>query len=273
MRSELTAVEKRIADYVISNPSEIPALSVHQLAEKSSASDASVLRFCRDLGYAGYRSFIVSFSVANAAQESTGQNLYTDVRPGDSLSTIADNVFYNAEKALSDTRKVLDSRQLEKAVQLLEGASQIHFFGISASGLVCMDAQQKFSRIHKVCYAHTESHDQLTSVALMDPSEVAVFLTYSGRTREILEIFSIAASRAVPTIVISGLRKNSPLEDADATLHILTPEVTIRSGAMGSRIAMLTVIDILFSAVVSRHYDEVSERLLLTHQIIEERKR
>jgi DNA-binding MurR/RpiR family transcriptional regulator len=51
-------------------------------------------------------------------------------------------------------------------------------------------------------------------------------------------------------------------------LFISTPEITMRSGAMGSRIAMLNIIDILFAGVASAEYNNVKIYLSKTHNIL-----
>ncbi len=273
MRDSFTPVEMRIAEYILANPESIPTMSIKEIAQKSRTSDASVLRFCRTLGFSGYRGFIVSISMAKASSKEKDSQAYTDIRPGDTLDMITDSVFYNTEKALEDTKKILSSAQLKKAVELLCDAEQVRFFGTGASGLVCLDAHQKFMRIRKVSYAHTESHDQITAAALMSRKDVAVLMTYSGKTKDIVELNNILKEKEVPTILITRYQKSKLVENASAVLNISSPEVTMRSGAMGSRIAMLCVVDILFSAVASARYEEVKKYLMDTHKIIVEHKR
>lgn len=272
MQSGMTKSEKKIAAYVLADPEKILTLSMREFAVKTGTSDATILRFCRDLGFSGYREFLLGLSVSSASGKEDRYS-YTDVRPGDNIATICDNVFYNAMKALKDTRDLLDIDELTKAVDLLCSASQIHFFGIGASGIVCSDAAVKFLRIHRACFAHTEVHDMLTSAAVMDSKDVAVLLSYSGRTSDILDAFSLLKERNVPMIVLTKLTRSGILSDANAFLNLSSPEVTMRSGATSSRIAMMTVIDILFDSVVSRQYAEVSEDLKNTHRILESRKR
>lgn len=273
MKDSFTPVEMRIAEYILANPEVIPALSIKELALKSKTSDASVLRFCRTLGFGGYRSFIVSISMAKATAQEKDANAYTDIKPGDSLRTIRDSVFYNTMKAVDDTEKILDEQQLQRAVDLLCDAEQIRFFGTGASGLVCLDAHSKFMRIKKVSYAHTEGHDQLSAAALMSRKDVAVLMTYSGKTKDILEVYDVLKGKDVPIIVITKYQKSELIDNAAAVLNISSPEVTMRSGAMGSRIAMLSVVDILFSAVASAQYKNVKKFLMDTHDVIEEHKR
>ncbi len=273
MDNEFTPIEKKIAVYVSDNPDSIASLSIHELAQKSMTSDASVIRFCHSLGYSGYREFIVALSLDRGEKSGVKSDQSTDICPGDSIETILDNTFFNSEKALRDTRKLMNLGSINKAVDLLCKSKQIHFFGIGASGLVCLDAVQKFMRINKVCFAHTESYDQTTSAALMDKNDVGVLVTYSGRTRDIVDIYDILCNKKIPMIVITKLQKNGLISEADVVINVSSPEITMRSGAMGSRIAMLAVVDLLFSSVASKQYNKVSKYLIETHNVIESHKR
>lgn len=267
MKDSLTPVEKMVAEYVLQNVEEIPHLSIKNLAQLTKTSDASVLRFCKTMGYSGYRSFIVSISASLGSMEEQ-KDQYTDIQPGDDLSVIISNTFRNNIKSIEDTLSVIDKNEVDRAVQVLRKCNRIVFFGIGASGLVGIDAEQKFSRINKMCHTYTDGHSQLTAATLLDKGDVAVFISNSGKTTEILDSLEIAKKSGATIIAITKYTKSELADKANIVLNISTPEVTIRSGAMGSRIAMLTIIDILFAGVASAEYKNVKKYLTKTHNII-----
>lgn len=268
IKDSLTPVERMIADYVLENIYEIPRLSIKVLALRSKTSDASVLRFCKTLGYDGYRDFIVSISASLGSMNDEEENQYTDIRPGDDLQTIITNIPHNNCKSIEDTLMVIDRGEIEKAVQLIRSTNKIDFYGMGASGLVCMDAQQKFMRINKMCHAYTDGHSQLTAATLLCEGDVAVIISNSGNTLECVEALEAAKEAGASVIAITRYGKNTLADKADIVLFISSPEITIRSGAMGSRIAMLSVIDILFAGVASAEYNHVKKYLTKTHNIL-----
>lgn len=268
MKESLTPVEKLVAEYVLENLEEIPHLSIKSLAQLTKTSDASVLRFCKTMGYKGYRNFIVSISASIGSMDDEQKDQYTDIQPGDDLSIIISNISRNNSKSIEDTLSVIDKNEIARAVKVLRESSRIVFFGIGASGLVGIDAEQKFSRINKMCHSYTDGHSQLTNATLLDKSDVAIFISNSGSTIEIIESLDIVKKNGACVIAITKYNKSELAEKADIVLSISTPEVTIRSGAMGSRIAMLTVIDILFAGVASAEYKKVKKYLTKTHDII-----
>ncbi|MBO9596557.1 MAG: MurR/RpiR family transcriptional regulator, partial [Cohnella sp.] len=74
-------------------------------------------------------------------------------------------------------------------------------------------------------------------------------------------------------IAITKYNKSELADKSNIVLYISTPELTIRSGAMGSRIAMLNVIDILFAGVASAEYQNVKKYLSKTHNILSSKHR
>lgn len=273
IKESLTPVERLIAEYILENTYEVPSLSIKELAIKSKTSDASVLRFCKTIGYKSYREFIVSISTSLGSMDEEETDQYTDIQPGDDLQTIINNISLNNCKSIEDTLKIVSRSEIEKAVDLLIKTQKIDFYGIGASGLVCMDAQQKFMRINKMCHAYTDSHSQLTAATLLKKGDVAVVISNSGKTVEILDALEVAKKMGAWVIAITRYSKSYLAEGADVVLNISTPEVTIRSGAMGSRIAMLNIIDILFAGVASAEYQNVRKYLSKTHNIILNKQR
>lgn len=272
-KDSLTPVERLVAEYILANKEEIPHLSIKSLAQASKTSDASVLRFCKTMGYNGYRSFIVSISASLGSMDEGSGDQYTDIQPGDDLQTIISNIGHNNMKSIEDSLSVMDREAVAKAVQLLRTSNRIVFFGIGASGLVCKDAEQKFTRINKICHAYTDGHGQLTAATLLTKGDVAIFISNSGETTDILDALDIAKKNRAHIIAITKYSKSELSDRADILLHISTPEISIRSGAMGSRIAMLTVIDILFAGVASADYGQVKKYLSKTHNIVANKRR
>jgi DNA-binding MurR/RpiR family transcriptional regulator len=273
MKDSLTPVERLVAEYILENTDEIPHLSIKSLAQMSKTSDASVLRFCKTLGYSGYRSFIVSISASLGSRDEEQKDQYTDIQPGDDLSIIISNISRNNMKSIEDTLSVIDRNEVARAVKVLRSSSRIVFFGIGASGIVCKDGEQKFSRINKMCHAYTDGHSQLTAATLLGKGDVAIFISNSGDTVEIIETLELVKKSGVTTIAITKYNKSELADKSDILLSISTPELTFRSGAMGSRIAMLTVIDILFAGVASAEYQNVKKYLSKTHNILASKHR
>ena len=246
-----------MAAYILEHPHEMIEQSVAQLAANSGASQAAIVRLCKSLGVKSYQE--LKLKVAGDLQEqrqSEADTGYRDIRPNDSIEAIIRNVSDNNIQSIRDTVKILDAAALERAVAALDGAKRIFFFGVGASNLIAMDAQQKFLRINKTSLSFPDPHVQLTSAVTMTPEDAAVGISYSGETREIVRALSIAKEHGSRTISITKYGDNAVSRTADIPLFTSSSETEIRSGAMASRISQLNVIDILYIGVASRNYEK-----------------
>jgi len=268
--NELNPTEKKIADYLLNNIEEVFTLSIQELAEKTGVSEAAWVRFCKLLGYSGLKDFKKAYVMNGLAREKSEageeEQLYTDIKGYTSIESIIDNVSLLNGRAISDTQKILDANSVKEAIDVLSKAGKILFLGVGASGLVAQDAAYKFVRIGKNAIAPTDFHMQLTHTYLLGENDVAVIISYSGRTKEMIECLEIAKELGCTVISITKYGKNPIASKADITLFISTPEIEKRSGAMGSRIAQLTVIDILFTGVANKEYENVKDLLTRTSQ-------
>lgn len=260
---------QRICTYILNNPIRVLELSVHELASCSKTGDSTVIRFCRLLGFDSYRSFIVSLSSALTSVNSADNvEQFTDIHAGDSLSEIIDNISRMNHQSIEDSLSVLDSLHLDLVSNRLLKAEHIIFCGIGASGLICMDAEQKFMRIGKSCHSFVDGHSQLTAAALLEETDVAFLISNSGETKDILDTLSLLKEKGICTISLTRYGKNTLAQNSDIPLFISTPEILFRSAAMGSRIAMLNVIDIIYATVVSRSYEKSKQNLLSTRKAL-----
>ena len=156
---------------------------------------------------------------------------------------------------------MLDIEEFEKAVDLLSRAHRVDVFGIGASGLVAQDLQQKLTRIGKFCLCYTDVHMQLTAAASLTEKDAAVFISYSGKTREVITCAEAVKDRKTKMIAITKFGQRPLAKIADIVLNVYSPEIAIRSGATSSRITQLAVIDMLFTNVASQPHDQLQEIL------------
>lgn len=270
--NNLNLSERKIADYILDNTEECVGKSISELAEESNTSKAAVVRFCKTLGYDGYREFMINFSGDVARNKTNEVTEYADVKPGDELESIIRNVCGNNKKAIDDTLSVLSFEEVKKAVDTISTTPRVDFYGVGASGIIALDAQQKFLRINKVSFAYTDSHLQATAAATLSVGDVAVVMSYSGETKEIYNVAKTARQYGATVISITKYGKNSISDIADIKLFVSSPETSIRSAAMGSRIAQLNLIDMIYLGIVSKDFDKWKEYLERTRKVLKDKK-
>lgn len=249
--------DKSIANFILHHENEVTRLTIGQIAEGCNVSQSAVVRFCKLFGSEGFKDFRHRLTTDILEQamtpQSTGGYVTMDLAGDEDLSTIAERIAVNNMRSISETKDMLDRKDLEKAIDILTNAPRIDFVGYGASGIVAMDAHQKFLRIGKVCNTSQDACVQMTLISSLKPGDAAVVISYSGKTKDAVESAAVARERGASVIALTKYGSDNPLARlGDIVLHTTSAETAYRSSATSSRIAQLTIIDILFYGTVSR---------------------
>ena len=221
---------------------------------------SSVVRLCKSIGYSGYKEFCRNLSTDLTVNQQDSAT-YTDIRPGDSVETLLRGVCLSNMQAIENTMSLLDVPVLEKVVDLISAARRVDFYGVGTSGLVAQDARNKFLRINKVSLPSVDPHDQLLCAATLQPGDVAVVISHTGNTKDVLEAVEVIKQTGATLISVTRFSKNPLAQQADYQLYTASSETMFRSGAMSSRIALLAVVDVLYTCVASQNYGDVKASL------------
>ncbi|WP_205173498.1 MurR/RpiR family transcriptional regulator [Bacillus pakistanensis] len=246
---QFSVTEKKIADYILENPTHIIHSTINGMAEDLGVADSTVFRFCKRIGFKGYQ----AMKIALASEIVTPlKDIHERVDEGDSVQAVATKVFRSNMKTIEDTLMVLNEENLLKAVDAMDGARGIEFFGSGGSGVIALDAYHKFIRTGMRVHATSDSHIQLMTASQMTEADCAVFISHSGSTKDILQILNQVKETGAKTIGITNFAK-SPLSDkVDIPLYTVSEETDYRSEALSSRIAQLTLIDALYVNIMVR---------------------
>lgn len=267
MRDVLPSSEKKLADFILSNPEKIIVMTVSELGDASQTSGAAVTRLCKSLNLKGFQDLKLRIH-GDIGRKSESTN--RDIQPNEPVSETIQKVTDHAVRTLLETAELLESNQLEQAVDAVVAAKNIHFFGVGASGIPAMDAQQKFLRIHKSSTVSTDLHLGATIVANVGPEDVVVGISFSGETFEVKKILELANARGATTISLTKYGKSAVSKISQIQLCTSpSREANFRSGATSSRLAQLHVIDVLFMSVASRQFDTTITYLDATREAIE----
>lgn len=269
----MTRSMQRVAEAVAADPAGCAALTVTGLAELTGTSEATVVRTARLLGYPGYRDLRLALA-GLAAQQQSGRSpaVTADIAVDDPLADVVAKLAYDEQQTLADTAAGLDVVQLSAAVSALAAARRIDIYGVGASGLVAQDLTQKLLRIGLIAHAHSDPHLAVTNAVQLRAKDVAIAITHSGSTGDVIEPLRVAFERGASTVAITGRPDGPVTQYAD---HILTTstarESELRPAAMSSRTSQLLVVDCLFIGVAQKTYETAAPALSASYEALAHR--
>ena len=191
----LTPAEKRLADYILANQERVVRQSISELAQQSGVAEATISRFSRHMGYKSFP--LLKLAVANAmAQARLGDTpLSGQVEQSDDLKTMSQKLYRADVEAMMQTMEVLDLSVVARVAGLFHEARQIMCMGQGGSMLIAREAAHLFSTVSNKFWPVEDSHLQAIAASTMESTDVLFFFSYSGSTRDVLEITAIARER------------------------------------------------------------------------------
>jgi DNA-binding MurR/RpiR family transcriptional regulator len=268
----LPPAERRVADAILADPSVAVTKTITEVATLCRTSETTVVRFCRAAGFGGYPELRIA-----VATEVGRDNARLPTAPGttisrdDSLDVLVRKAAYADMQAIENTVAELDLDQLEQAVAAIEGARRINLFGLGASMFAALDFQNKLLRIDRTAVVVSDPHFAIGTAALLTGNDVAVGLSHSGETTEVLDFLARAQEHDATTIAITNYARAPIAEHADLLLTTAALETKFRSGAMASRIAQLALVDCIYLAVAQRSYDASVAAIAATYDAVHPR--
>lgn len=251
----LSEAERKVAEYVFREPKKTLHYNVSELARQSGVSQAAVVRFCKRIGLGSYNDFKLRLArdVFSDFDERFMPDL--DLESMTSPERVIRRVIGFSQRGLSLLGAILDPKALEEASYKIIGASMTALFGVGASGIVANDFLQKLLRIGLPSSFTPDTDLQVTAAASLKPTDVAFVVSYSGENAGMVEVAKQASLRGATVISLTMDSANTIRSIATIKLLVPASEKIYRQAAVTSRINQLTVVDILYSIIVSRNLD------------------
>ena len=273
MMRSLSPVEQRIAGYFLDHEDALVNTPILNVAQACDTSKSAVVRLCKRMGYNGYKDFLTALSAELAVLNHTATADYSDIYPDSSVKNICTIVTQHSCHALDNTLRLMDMDAMERAVSAIIAAPRIDLYGAGNSGIIAQDAELKFRRVGYHAYSALDGHRQVICAATLKPGDVVILFSYYGETTDILDALEIAKDQGAVTIAVTRFGKSSLSDRADIILSVASMEKLSRSGAMTSRLVMLNMVDMLFTCISSRRYEELKPVLEHTARAVQSKRR
>ncbi|HEI8719620.1 MULTISPECIES: MurR/RpiR family transcriptional regulator [Serratia] len=262
----LSKSERKVAEVILASPQTAIHSSIATLARMADVSEPTVNRFCRRLDTKGFPDFKLHLaqSLANGTPY-----VNRNVEEDDSVDSYTSKIFESVMASLDTVKANLDIAAINRAVDLLTQAKKISFFGLGASAAVAHDAMNKFFRFNIPVVYFDDIVMQRMSCMNSGEGDVVVLISHTGRTKNLVEMAHLARENDATVLAITS--RDTPLAQA-ATLPLLldVPEDTDVYMPMVSRIAQLTLIDVLATGFTLRRGAKFRDNLKRVKEALKE---
>lgn len=265
---DMGPAEKRIADNILENSQELAELTVNELAERCRCGSATVVRFARRLGFSGYQS--LKYGLAREMQSVS--KLDRQILKSDSCFEIFRKQSAEISFALQSTLTVLEESRLNTAAEKIMNAERIAVFGLGNSASIALDAAHKFMRLGLDAQACSDNHMQAIVASHLNRSCVAVGISHSGASKDIIEALELSKIGSASTICITNHADSPIVKVSDIPLFTSADETKHSILALSSRYAQLAIIDAIYSYIVVRSDKAALQAIYNTEYSLKKKK-
>ena len=266
----LTPLEGKVAADILARKDIDETTPLREIAEKSSVSEAMVVKVAKKLGFDGFRDFrqgLVDYYRSDTA------SLHAEIGEADTAGEIVQKVFRTAMQALEETFAILDLEAFDRAADYLARAKQRDFYGLGGSAQIARDVSHKFLRIGIRTSVFDDAHMMMMSAALLGPDDVAVAFSHSGSTAAVLEAVELARRNGARTIAVTNYPESPLARLVDVVLCSTAQNSPLLGENATARIAQLNLLDALFVAVAQRDRNAADANLNRTMRAVQSKRR
>lgn len=265
----LAPSERKIADFLLTQPAQAVELKITQLAKESQTSPAAIIRLANRLGYSGYSELRMNIAKEVFSTEVvTKESSISQIKEGDSAINIINGIVNITSSTIHGLTQVLDPNILHQVVDAIVKAKYILLSGIGASGIVATDFQQKLARLGHYALYTLDIDMQVVQACSLTKLDTLIAFSYSGESDKVLKVAKEAKKNNAKVIAITRIGGNSLSRIADYTIQIPNNESVFREGATLSRISQLLVVDIIYAMILTGSHGKATELLKRTWEAV-----
>ena len=265
---DMGPAEKRIANFILENTQALTECAINELAEKCRCGSATVVRFSRRLGFDGYQG--LKFGIIREMQSVS--KLDRQILKNDSCFEIFRKQTADVSFALQSTAAVLDEESLNSAAEKIMHAERIAVFGLGNSASIALDAAHKFMRLGLDAQACSDNHIQAIVASHLNRNCVAVGISHSGASRDIVEALELSKIGSATTVCITNHADSPIVRVSDIPLFTSADETDHSILALSSRYAQLAIIDAIYSHIVMRSDKAAVQAIYNTEYSLKKKK-
>lgn len=254
----LTKAEKKIADYIFENTSEVKHLTAKELAERCNTAPSAVIRFCKTVGEEGFTSLKIKLAEELGRKNEQEAKMLSENASNNEI--VFRKVFDSGVKILKDTISMMKYDQIETICQKIYHAERIFVFGVVTSAVMAMDIASRLSQVGFPAYAHTDLTFMKAFASNMTKGDVAILISHSGKTVEIVDALKQAKAIGAETIAITSYETSIIGQESDYSIVVYPDEEKYPTRVVSSRVAMLCAIDALTMCLVMMKHEEKNEK-------------
>jgi len=252
-REELSANEKKIADFILENSGLIRDYSSQNLAAAVGVSQSGIIKFSQKLNYRGFTDLKLAIHESVVKSDSTEETELKNGFGNGRTESISELLYNIKNEALLTTMELNDEQRIMSAVKLLDDARRIQIIALGAGSLVARNFASMLIQVGKSVIAEVDTYIQLSSVLTLGKGDVVFVISFSGQSTKMVQITRMAKKAGAGVISLTNYNANPTRSLADVALFSVNREGDFEFPQIISTASQQHVVDVLFSCMLMRN--------------------
>ncbi len=203
--------ERKIADFILENPNVAVNANVSELANYSGVSDATVIRFCKHLGFSGY------YQLRLCLSRDIGRGTVEMGKMNPEDTSLQSQFRQLADLALACGSTVNES-VFQNVIKLILGSTMVHLAGAGNTSALCIHYGWRIERLGIRCSYNVIPEYFMGHLNTGMSTDVLLAISKSGTSRSVVTALELARNKGMKTVVVTGHRYSPASRVADYLL-------------------------------------------------------
>ena len=275
--ASLRSSEKKVADFILMNEWKCRKLTLGELAEQSGVSQPTVVRFVKALGYDSFKAFryrLIEEAAGGegaSTQENSVRAMYGyPLNYGEDVSQIPARVVATTVKMLENVLKSISITEFERTIAMITNARRVVLFCVENSSATAKDLMTKLLYLGIDCRYDEDYYIQRIQAAALGAEDVAIGISYSGQSKDVVDVMRYARKAGAHTIAITNFEQALIGKWSDVVL-CCSQEQLMYGDAIFSRTTQIAIVDMIYMGVIISGYERYTGQLDKNSRIIRDK--
>ena len=243
-RDRMSAIERRIADFILENAHLLRDYSSQQLANALEISQSSVVKFSQKLGFKGYPD--LKFAIGDDLVRNNGGNGEPAPAPAHAHAALAESLWQGKSDAERETRLLNPPDRIDAVAGAIRGARTVFVLGLGQDGVVARAFTLRLAQLGILAVYHFDPVLMPTSLANAAREDVMLVFSEYGRRTVLSELSRLFRTRVGTVVSLSRNTPNPLRAQADLSLVVSGHDERAHVGPLLYQAALQQLLDIVF---------------------------
>ena len=238
----LNKSDNEILSYCIRNNQTLSKMKVQEVADTLYTSPASVVRFCKKLGFSGFSEFKAGIKAElSQNQNESGQKSH----PTDFL------------KDVHKTIQLIPEETIDRVLEKIHNCRRIELYAAGSSRTVAAEFVKRLQVLGKPAFWYDDSSLMNISARQVDENDLVIAISVSGETSLVIAAANMAKSRGAFILSLTDLGSNTLSDMADENIYVNSTYFIKADIKIRSRVQMLLVCEYMFFRYLESFGDQM----------------